>query len=146
MVYGLYARREQQQVAQTQNEEKHPESARQIGNQLVKELAPPSVANPAPVFSGRAPVDRGQVNGGTQAPDSGVLQPPRLVYRDDGKGGPEAGGAGDGSHSSNSGPSDLSAEEKLRLAAFRQEQEAFAAPTAVRGGSSLSGSPAAAPP
>src|SRR5437016_743309 len=85
VVYGLYARREQQQVAQTQSEEKHPESARQIGNQLVKELAPPSVANPAPVFSGSAPVDRGQVSGGTQAPDSGGLQPPGLVYRDDGK-------------------------------------------------------------
>ena len=36
------------------NEEKHPESARSIGDQLVKELAPPAVANPAPVFSGRA--------------------------------------------------------------------------------------------
>jgi len=142
VVYGLHARREQQQVAQTQNEEKHPESARQIGNQLVKELAPPSVANPAPVFSGRAPVDRGQVNGGTQPPDSGVLQPPRLVYRDDGKEvRPEAGGIGDGS---TGGPKELSAEEKLRLAAFRQEQEAFAAPTAVRGGSSLSGSSATA--
>ena len=85
VVYGLYARREQQQVAQTQNEEKHPESARSIGDQLVKELAPPAVANPAPVFSGRTGVDPGEVNGGTQAPDSGGLQPPGLVYRDDGK-------------------------------------------------------------
>jgi len=145
VVYGLYARREQQQVEQTKNEEKHPESARRIGDQLVKELAPPAVANPAPVFSGRAAVDPGQVIGGTQAPDSGALQPPRLVYRDDGKEGrPEAGGAGEGSHSSTSGPSELSAEEKLRLAAFRQEQEAFAAPTAVRGVSSLSNSPATA--
>ena len=59
--------------------------------------------------------------------------------------GSEAGGAGDGSRSSTGGPSELSAEEKLRLAAFRQEQEAFAAPTAVRGGSSLPGSPATAP-
>ncbi len=145
VVYGLYARREQQQVEQTKNEEKHPESARRIGDQLVKELAPPAVANPAPVFSGRGGADPGQVNGGTQAPDSGALQPPRLVYRDDGKEGrPEAGGAGEGSHSSTGGPSELSAEEKLRLAAFRQEQEAFAAPTAVRGVSSLSNSPATA--
>ena len=53
VVYGLYARREQQQVAQTKSEEKHPESARRIGDQLVKELAPPAVANPAPVYSGR---------------------------------------------------------------------------------------------
>ncbi|PYU46956.1 MAG: hypothetical protein DMG54_01930, partial [Acidobacteria bacterium] len=61
VVYGLSARREQQQVAQAMNEEKHPESARQVGDQLVKELAPPAVANPAPVFSGRAAVDPGQV-------------------------------------------------------------------------------------
>jgi type IV secretory pathway VirB10-like protein len=143
VVYGLYARREQQQVAQAMNEEKHPESARRIGDQLVQELAPPAVANPAPVFSGRAGVDSGQVNDGTQAPDSGALQPPRLVYRDDGKEGrPEA---GEGTHSSTGGPSELSAEEKLRLAAFRQEQEALAAPTGIRGGSSLAGSPASAP-
>jgi len=142
VVYGLYARREQQQVAQAMNEEKHPESARRIGDQLVKELAPPAVANPAPVFSGRAGVDTGHVNYGTQAPDSGALQPPRLVYRDDGKEGrADAGGAGEDGHSSTGGPSELSAEEKLRLAAFRQEQDALAAPTAVRGGGSLAGSP-----
>jgi type IV secretory pathway VirB10-like protein len=146
VVYGLYARQEQQQVAQTTNEEKHPESARNIGDQLVKELAPPAVANPAPVFSGRTGVDSGEVNGGTQAPESGALQPPGLVYRDDGQEGRlEARGAGDGSRSSTGGPTELSAEEKMRLAAFRQEQEALAAPTAVRGGSSLPGSPAPAP-
>jgi type IV secretory pathway VirB10-like protein len=145
VVYGLYSRREQQQVAQNKNEEKHPESARRIGDQLVKELAPPAVANPAPVFSGRAGSDLGQVNGGTHAPDSGALQPPRLVYRDDGKEGrPEAGGASDGSHSATGGPSEPSAEEKLRLVAFRQEQEALAAPTAVRGVSSSSNSPTTA--
>src|SRR5712664_4659940 len=71
VMYGLYARQEQQQVAQAKNEEKHPESARRIGDQLVKELAPPSVANPAPVFSGRTAVDPGQLDGGTQAPTSG---------------------------------------------------------------------------
>jgi len=142
VVYGLYARREQQQVAQAMNEEKHPESARRIGDQLVKELAPPAVANPAPVFSGRAGVDTGHVNDGTQAPDSGALQPPRLVYRDDGKEGrAEAGGADEDGHSSTGGSSELSAEEKLRLAAFRQEQDALAAPTAVRGGGSLARSP-----
>jgi type IV secretory pathway VirB10-like protein len=146
VVYGLYARREQQQVAQTKNEEKRPESARHIGDQLVKEMAPPAVANPAPVFSGRTGVDPTQVNGGTQAHESGNLQPPGLVYRDDGKEGrSEARGAGDGGHSSTGGPAELSAEEKLRLAAFRQEQEAFAAPTVVRGGSSLPGSSATGP-
>ena len=146
VVYGLYARREQQQVAQTENEEKHPESAQGIGDELVKELAPPAIANPAPVFSGRTAVDPGQLDGGTQAPTSGALQPPGLVYRDDDKEGrSEARGAGDVSHSSTGGPSELSAEEKMRLAAFRQEQEAFAAPTAVRGGSSLPGSPVSQP-
>jgi hypothetical protein len=93
VVYGLYARQEQQQVAQAKNEEKHPESARHIGDQLVKELAPPAVANPAPVFSGRATGDPPQVNGGTQGPNSDALQPRRLVYRDDEEEGrPEAGG------------------------------------------------------
>jgi type IV secretion system protein VirB10 len=146
VVYGLYARREQQQVAETRNEEKHPESARRIGDQLVRELAPPAIANPAPVFSGRTGVDRGQGNEEAQAATSGALQPPGLVYRDDDEQGrSEGGGAGDGSHSSTGGPSELSAEEKLRLAAFRQEQEAFAAPTAVHGSSSLSGSPASPP-
>jgi type IV secretory pathway VirB10-like protein len=146
VVYGLYARREQQQVAQSTNDEKHPESARSIGDQLVKELAPPAVANPAPVFSGRTGVDPGEVNGGTQAPDSGALQPPGLVYRDDGREGRlETRGAGDGSRPSTGGPTELSAEEKMRLAAFRQEQEAFAAPTSAHGSSSFSGTPAAAP-
>jgi type IV secretion system protein VirB10 len=147
VVYGLYARQEQQLVAQAKNEEKHPESARHIGDQLVKELAPPAIANPAQAFSGRATGDPLQLNGGTQTPNSDVLQPPRLVYRDDGEEGPpETGGGGDRSHSSTGGPSELSAEEKLRLAAFRQEQEAFAAPTAAHGSSSFSGAPAAAPP
>jgi type IV secretory pathway VirB10-like protein len=147
VVYGLYARQEQQQVEQAKNEEKHPESAQHIGDQLVKEIAPPAIANPAPVFSGRATGDPLQGNGGTQAPNSDGFKPPRLVYRDDGEEGrPEAGGGGDRSHSSTGGSSELSAEEKLRLAAFRQEQEAFAAPTAARGSSSFSGTPAAAPP
>jgi type IV secretion system protein VirB10 len=147
VVYGLYARQDQQQVAQAKSEEKHPESAQHIGDQLVKELAPPAIANPAPVFSGRGKADDPQLNGAMEAPNSDALQPPRLVYRDDGvEGRPEAGGAGDRSHTSTDGPSELSAEEKLRLAAFRQEQEAFAAPTAAHGSSSFSGTPAAALP
>jgi type IV secretory pathway VirB10-like protein len=147
VVYGLYARQDQQQVAQAKSEEKHPESAQHIGDQLVKELAPPAIANPAPVFSGRPKADDPQLNSAMEAPNSDALQPPRLVYRDDGvEGRPEAGGAGDRSHTSTDGPSELSAEEKLRLAAFRQEQEAFAAPTAAHGSSSFSGTPPAAPP
>jgi type IV secretory pathway VirB10-like protein len=146
VVYGLYARQEQQQVAQARNDEKHPEPAQHIGDQLVKELAPPAIANPAPVFSGRASADLPQLNGETQTPNSDGLQPPRLVYRDDGEESrPGAGGTGDRDHSSTGGPSELSAEEKLRLAAFRQEQEAYAAPTAAHGSSSFSGAPATSP-
>jgi type IV secretory pathway VirB10-like protein len=147
VVYGLYARQEQQQVAQAMNEEKHPEPAQHTGDQLVKELAPPAIANPAPVFSGRAPADLPQLNGETQTPNSDGLQPPRLVYRDDGEEGRlVASGGGEKNHSSTGGSSELSAEEKLRLAAFRQEQEAFAAPTAAHGSSSFSGPAGAAPP
>jgi type IV secretory pathway VirB10-like protein len=146
VVYGLYARQEQQQVAQAKNDEKHPEPAQHIGDQLVKELAPPAIANPAPVFSGRASADIPQLNGETQRPNSDALQPPRLVYRDDGEEGRlEASGGGERNHSSTGGSSELSAEEKLRLAAFRQEQEAFAAPTAAHGSSSFSGAPASGP-
>lgn len=134
VVYGLYARREQQQVDQAKNEERRPEPARRVGDQLVKELAPPTVASPAPISSGR------------ELRDSDALRPPPLVYRDDGKEGRrEPHETGDSSHSSASAPSELSAEEKLRLAAFRQEQEAFAAPTAIRDGSSLTGSPGITP-
>jgi len=146
VVYGLYARREQQQVAQTQNEEKHPESARSIGDQLVKEIAPPAVANPAPAFPGRTGLDPVQVTQGTQAHDPGGLRPPGLVYRGDEKG--DASGSRGGStesHPSTGGVTEISAEEKLRLIAFRQEQEAMNAPTVVRGGNGLQSSPASAP-
>ena len=85
VVYGLYARREQQQVAQTQNEEKHPESARSVGDQLVKEIAPPAVANPAPAFPGRTGLDPVQGSAGAQAHDPGGLRPPGLVYHADEK-------------------------------------------------------------
>src|SRR5260370_28668014 len=88
VVYGLYARREQQQVAQMQNEEKHPESARSMGDQLVKEIAPPAVANPAPAFPGRTGLDPARGNGGIQVHEPGGLQPPGLVYHSDRKGDP----------------------------------------------------------
>jgi type IV secretion system protein TrbI len=142
VVYGLYARREQQQIAQTQSAEKHPESARNIGDQLVKELAPPAVANPAPVFPSRS----GDASQGIPSSESGALQPPRLVYRDDGQEAPTGNyGPVDSSRSSSNAQPELSAEEKLRLAAFRQEQEALAAPTPIRagnGGASSAASPA----
>ena len=144
VVYGLYARRQQQQVDQARNEEKHPESAQKVGDQLVKELAPPSVASQAPTLLSPSGGDSTMTSGEQSQPDT--LQAPPLVYRDDGKTGrPEGSEAGDGGHSSSTGPSEPSAEEKLRLAAFRQEQEAYAAPTVIRGSSSSSISPAAAP-
>ena len=75
VVYGLYTRRQQQQVDQAMNEGKHPEPARRIGDQLVKELAPPAIASPAPVVSARNRVDSQRT---TQVPDSDTLQAPRL--------------------------------------------------------------------
>jgi len=138
VVYGLYARRVQQQVAQTKNEEKHPDSARRIGEQLVKEIAPPAVANPAPVFPSGGRGYPGPVNGGEQGSDSGTLQPPGLVYHDD----RNEGRSEDRTATNRNGPPpELTAEEKMRLAAFRQEQEALAAPTAVPGTSSSPSSP-----
>src|SRR6202045_2265822 len=146
VVYGLYARREQQQVAQTQNEEKHPESARSIGDQLVKEIAPPAVANPAPAFPGRTGLDPVQGSAGTQAHDPGGLRPPGLVYHADEKGGRSVSrGASTDSNLSTGGVTEISAEEKLRLVAFRQEQEAMNAPTVVRGGNGLPSTPNASP-
>jgi len=65
VVYGLYARREQQQVAQTQNEEKHPESARSIGDQLVKELPAPR-SRITPASSRTDCVDPARGSGGIQ--------------------------------------------------------------------------------
>jgi type IV secretion system protein TrbI len=146
VVYGLYARREQQQVAQTQNEEKHPESARSIGDQLVKEIAPPAVANPAPAFPGRTGLDSARGNGSIQVHESGGLQPPGLVYHADEKGDRAVSrGASTESNPSTGGVTEISAEEKLRLVAFRQEQEAMNAPTVVRGGSGLQSTSASAP-
>src|SRR5215471_18779164 len=46
VVYGLYTRKQQQAVARALNEQKHPEPARLAGDQVVREIAPPSIANP----------------------------------------------------------------------------------------------------
>jgi len=146
VVYGLYARREHQQVAEIKNAEKHPESARHIGVELVKEIAPPAVANPAPLFPGGGGFNPEQVMEGRRPPGAAVLRPPGLVRRDNEKEGrSEARGGGDETHSATGAPPEPSAEEKLRLAAFRQEQEALAAPT-VAHGSSTSGAPTAPAP
>src|SRR5207244_11236451 len=61
--------------------------------------------------------------------------------RSDGWGGRRGVGAGEQSRRpSSGGPRDLPAADELRFAAFRQEQEALAAPTPIRGGSSSAGS------
>ena len=49
------------------------------------------------------------------------------------------------SNPSTGGVTEISAEEKLRLVAFRQEQEAMNAPTVVRGGNGLPSTPNAGP-
>src|SRR5271170_6351585 len=54
VVYGPYARREQQQLEQKRNEENQPESGRRIGGQLVKEIAALAVAKAAEEFPGRS--------------------------------------------------------------------------------------------
>jgi type IV secretion system protein VirB10 len=54
-------------------------------------------------------------------------------------------GASTESNPSTGGVTEISAEEKLRLVAFRQEQEAMNAPTVVRGGNGLPPSPASGP-
>ena len=46
VVYGLYTRKEQQTITRQASEEKHPEPARIAGDQVVREIAPPAVANP----------------------------------------------------------------------------------------------------
>ena len=47
VVYGLYTRKEQQAVKRQAADEKRPEPARIAGDQVVREIAPPAVANAA---------------------------------------------------------------------------------------------------
>ena len=132
VVYGLYTRKQQQAVARAVNEQKHPESARIAGDQVVKEIAPPSVANPAPApagFSGMGPPV------GDPAISGPALRPPSITLRKDKPGRGSANG-----YASSEG--ELSPEERLRLAAFREEQQAIAAPTAIHGNSGLAGATA----
>src|SRR6516162_8890172 len=57
VVYGLYTRKEQQMVSRQANEEKHPEPARIAGDQVVREIAPPTVANPPAAPASRPDFD-----------------------------------------------------------------------------------------
>lgn len=134
VVYGLYTRKQQQAVARAVNEEKHPEPARIAGDQVVREIAPPSIANPAPVPTG-IPEFGGAM--GDPAISRPALRPPSISL---GKDRPERGhGGGSGNRASGyaSAEGELSAEERLRLAAFREEQQAIAAPTSIHGNGAL---------
>jgi len=121
VVYGLYTRKEQQTITRQATEEKHPEPARIAGDQVVREIAPPAVANPP-----SSPAARPELA------QPGDLRPPSITHRRD--------GPGRGSVTRNYASSDgeLSPEERLRLAAFREEQQAIASPTAIGGSSATS--------
>lgn len=132
VVYGLYTRKEQQTVTRQANEEKHPEPARIAGDQVVREIAPPAVANPP-----SAPAARPEL----PQPGYGDLRPPSITNRRDGQDRRNA----TRNYASNDG--ELSAEERLRLAAFREEQQALASPTVIGGNSAMTSgnAPALAP-
>jgi hypothetical protein len=78
VMYGLSTRKQQQAVARAVNEQKHPEPARIAGDQVVREIAPLSVANPAPAPAGvpesGAPVNDPAISGP-------ILRPPLEITR-----------------------------------------------------------------
>jgi len=121
VVYGLYTRKEQQTISRQATEEKHPEPARIAGDQVVREIAPPAVANPP-----SAPTARPELT------QPGELRPPSISHRRDGQGRASA------TRNYASSDGELSPEERLRLAAFREEQQAIASPTAIGGNSATS--------
>jgi type IV secretion system protein VirB10 len=127
VVYGLYTRKEQQTVTRRANEEKHPEPARIAGDQMVREIAPPAVVNPP-----AARPDFGSADSPYGAPEL-TLRPPSITQRRDGQGRGNDRSSGK-VYAASEG--ELSPEERLRLAAFREEQQAIASPTAI-GGNSL---------
>jgi len=132
VVYGLYTRKEQQTVTRQMNEEKHPEPARIAGDQMVREIAPPAVVNPPAAPAGRP--DFGAADSAYGAPEL-TLRPPSITHRRDGQ------DRGNGRSSAKvyaASEGELSPEERLRLAAFREEQQAIASPTAIGGNSPLS--------
>ena len=128
VVYGLYTRKEQQTISRQATEEKHPEPARIAGDQVVREIAPPAVANPP-----AAPTARPELT------QPGELRPPSISHRRDGQGRASA------TRNYASSEGELSPEEHLRLAAFREEQQAIASPTAIGGNSPLSAGIPSAP-
>ena len=128
VVYGLYTRKEQQTISRQATEEKHPEPARIAGDQVVREIAPAAVANPP-----SAPTARPELT------QPGELRPPSITQRRDG----QVRASATRNYASSEG--ELSPEERLRLAAFREEQQAIASPTAIGGNSPLSAGIPSAP-
>jgi type IV secretion system protein TrbI len=128
VVYGLYSRKEQQATNRRASEAKHPEPARTAGEQVVRELAPPAVQNPSSPSEGLESKAAGAL-----ASEKNSIEAPSL-------------NSGDGNRSSSesSGEGEMSAEERLRLAAFRDEQQAMAAPTVIRSSGLPSVTPSAA--
>src|SRR5215467_9404952 len=106
VVYGLYTRKEQQTISRQANEEKHPEPARIAGDQVVREIAPPAVANPPAAPAARPDFDSGQPGGSEPA-----LRPPSITPR-------SGRGRGNGTPNYASSEGELSPEERLRLAAL----------------------------
>jgi type IV secretion system protein TrbI len=135
VVYGLYTRKEQQAVARQANEEKHPEPARIAGDQMVREIAPPGVVNPPAAPAGRP--DFGSADTGYGAPQL-TLRPPSITHRSDGNGRGNGRSSANGTSNYASSEGELSPEERLRLVAFREEQQAIASPTAIGRNSPLS--------
>jgi type IV secretion system protein TrbI len=121
VVYGLYTRKEQQTVTRQASEEKHPEPARIAGDQVVREIAPPAVVNPPSAPAARPELEQ-----------PGELRPPSITHRRDGQ------GRGSVTRNYASSDGELSPEERLRLAAFREEQQAISSPTGI-GGNSATG-------
>ena len=134
VVYGLYTRKEQQTVARQATEEKRPEPARIAGDQVVREIAPPAVANP-PLAPADAP-EFDSARSGSAAPDPTMLRPPSITRRRDRPLGRNS------TPRYASSEAELSPEERLRLAAFREEQQAIVSPTEIRGNSLSSGASA----
>lgn len=130
VVYGLYTRKEQQTVARQAAEEKHPEPARIAGDQVVREIAPPAVANPPLAPAGTPEFD--SVRTGSAPTEPGMLRPPSITRRRDRPLGRNS------TPSYASSEAELSPEERLRLAAFREEQQAVSSPTEIRGNSHTS--------
>jgi type IV secretory pathway VirB10-like protein len=148
VVYGLYSRKEQQAIGRQGSEEKRPEPARAVGDQVVREIAPPAVAKPESAPKGMPEFDSPR-NGSSFQATRPTLRPPSISSRTDDPTG------GRGGSSKNAAPvyaaneGEMSPEERLRLVAFRDEQQAIASPTVIRSngaGNFSSAAPASSDP